>query len=97
MSIDYVKMDAGRFVRLFKEFNKYNCVAPYNMQLLSDVDFSSMEHYHLTCVRHPWERFTTKNPFERSVFFLQGIHGVSSMLDEQCTCPFTDLRVVKGE
>ena len=97
MSIDYAKMDADKFFRLFNKFNSYNCVRPDQMQLLTDVDFSSMKHRKLTCVRHPWERFTTKNPFERSIFFLQGIHGLMAAIDEQCDCPFTDLRVVIGE
>lgn len=42
-------------------------------------------HKTLVCVNHPEMRFTTKNPWDRSIFVTSD--------DADCSCPFTDLRV----
>lgn len=50
-------------------------------------DFSF--HKQMTCVNHPELRWTSKNPWHRSIFF------VSWMIASECSCPFTDMRYVE--
>ena len=57
----------------------------------------------LTCVKHPEGRWLTKNPFERSIHFAGWdrldenivMHPEFGM--SECTCPYTDLRVIVDE
>lgn len=54
-------------------------------------------HKNLTCVNHPRARWSTKNPWDRSIFMHKGMNGGDAMYDEECKCPFSDLRVIGGE
>lgn len=58
-------------------------------------DFSF--HKILTCVNHPRTRFTTKNPWYRSIFTDCGISGAPMYLDKECKCPFNDMRYIGKE
>lgn len=58
-------------------------------------DYSTMKE--MTCKNHPFARYLTKNPWSRGLHFIQGPHGLMSMIDPECDCPFEDLRVVIRE
>lgn len=51
-------------------------------------------HKTLTCVNHPRARWSTKNPWDRSIFVDKGQNGGEPMFDTECSCPFSDLRMV---
>lgn len=78
-------------VRLFPwEFVTF--AETYERKLVDWEDRSC--HKTLTCVNHPKARWSTKNPWDRSIFPLKGINGGSGNFDEECSCAFSDLRVV---
>ena len=59
------------------------------------VDWDDLSfHKILTCVNHPRSRFITKNPWSRSVFMIRGVAGGPEMIDEECDCPFDDMRYI---
>jgi hypothetical protein len=97
--MDLDSIDVERLVELQEKFpGGYPIATDAMILMLKDdsinwSDFSVMKH--LTCVNHRWVRYTTKNPWERSIFSLQGPHGIWAVLDDDCGCPFTDLRYVK--
>lgn len=64
-------------------------------RIARDVDWDDLStHKTLTCVNHPKSRYSTKNPWSRSVFCHKGANGGDAMFDEECNCPFSDMRVV---
>jgi hypothetical protein len=70
---------------------------PWEMVPLKDasIDWEDRSyHKTLTCVNHPRARWSTKNPWDRSIFPHKGPSGGEPMFDEECECPFGDLRVV---
>jgi len=61
----------------------------------ANVDWEDRSyHKTLTCKNHPRSRWTTKNPWDRSIFPVKGVYGVDMIADEECLCAFSDLRVV---
>lgn len=60
---------------------------------ISDVDWSSYKHKYLVCKNHPMTRYLSKDPYTRSLHFLQGPNGLPAGVDEECDCSFSDLRV----
>jgi hypothetical protein len=96
--MDFANMDLKEFEELFKQFNKFPFVMKLDMIELKAISWDSMKMQRLTCVNHPWARYLTKNPWSRNLHFIQGPYGLDSLLEsEECTCPFTDLRVVISE
>lgn len=53
-------------------------------------DLSTLKE--LTCVNHPTARYLTKNPWTRSLHFVQAAEGFDFT---ECPCPFSDLRVIQ--
>lgn len=52
------------------------------------VDWSDYStHKTLTCINHTDLRWSTKNPWDRSIFF-------TDWSANECDCPFSDLRVL---
>lgn len=53
----------------------------------------------LTCVNHQTARYSTKNPFERTLKVLKFPEGDDIERTEtgECACPFRDLVVIVGE
>jgi hypothetical protein len=63
----------------------------------ADIDWEDRSyHKTLVCRNHPRTRFSTKNPFDRSVFMSKGVNGGDGQFDEGCDCSFKDMRVVKA-
>jgi hypothetical protein len=59
-----------------------------------EVDWDDRStHKVLTCVNHPKARYSTKNPYDRSLFCHKGLSGGDMMFDQECSCSFADLRV----
>jgi len=60
-------------------------------------------HRHMTCLNHTHLRWTTKNPWFRSVFYAGPVDGnkklqpAGDMREPECKCPWSDLRVVVDE
>lgn len=96
--MNFDKVSPEKLVELRDKFGEYPMVKPDEMIHLGLYngwdDFSTMKE--LTCINHPWSRYLTKNPWTRSIFTVQGPHGISAQLleDNECNCPFQDLRVV---
>lgn len=61
---------------------------------LDDFPFTNDYSYHrtLTCVNHPQQRWFTKNPYDRSIFYMPSAGDPT-----ECRCPADDLRVVVEE
>lgn len=95
--MDLSKLSDEKMKELFTQFNNYPYVMEANMLPLNTDqvdwrDYSTMKY--LTCVNHPFARYLTKNPWDRGLHFIQGPNGIDAMLDDECKCGFTDLRVV---
>lgn len=60
---------------------------------IGEYNWTDDYSYHrvLTCVSHPDLRWTTKNYWDRSVFY------ATPELGRECTCPPEDLRVIPAE
>jgi hypothetical protein len=55
-------------------------------------------HRTLTCKNHPTARYSTKNPFERSLFLRKLPEGdIERSATGECLCPFSDLMVIVAE
>jgi hypothetical protein len=71
---------------------------PWEMLTLmgAGIDWEDRSYHKiLACVNHPRTRYSTKNPFDRSVFMLKGVNGGDGFFDEDCACSFKDMRVVR--
>jgi hypothetical protein len=71
------------------------------------------EHATLTCVNHQFLRWSTKNPYQRSIHYLgidQYVDYIEGRVEElhiptehakymwtECECPFAELRVIVEE
>lgn len=51
--------------------------------------------FELTCKNHPTARYSTKNPYQRGLHFLQGADDVGPLTE--CPCPFEDMVVLVEE
>lgn len=59
-------------------------------------DLSTMKT--MTCKNHPTARYSTKNPYDRSIHILSLPTGdIERAYTGDCTCPFSDLMVVTDE
>jgi len=53
----------------------------------ADVDWEDRSYHKiLVCKNHPRTRYSSKNPFDRSVFMLAGVSGAEPFFDEDCNC-----------
>jgi hypothetical protein len=59
---------------------------------ISEFSFPELgpEQFTLTCRNHPTVRYSTKNPYHRSLHILR----FPDELDYECACPFSDLVVI---
>lgn len=89
-----LKMHSDDIVELQRKFPPRYKLANGYLTKLHSYDFSSLEHVYLTCRNHRWMRYVTKNPYTRACVFLQGPNGLHAGLEEECDCPFEDLRVI---
>lgn len=66
-----------------------NCGAHVKLVPINEFEWTDDYSYHrtLTCKNHPQNRFSTKNPWDRTIFCLTG----------DCPCPISDLMVVVQE
>jgi hypothetical protein len=90
-----MKHTPEKLIELQKKFPpSYPMAKSTEMHPVADFDFVDMEMKELTCKNHPLAVYLTKNPWSRGLHFIQGPNGLTSLLDEECDCPFDDLRVV---
>lgn len=76
--------------------SNYEIPKESQLALLRDYDFSSLQLVRLTCNNHRRVVMLSKDPWTRSIHYIEGPNGIIGDIDPQCECPFTDLRVVKG-
>lgn len=65
---------------------------------LNEFEWTDDYSYHriLTCRNHPTARYSTKNPFSRSLFVQQIPDGeIERTPTGECTCPLGDLVVIR--
>lgn len=59
-------------------------------------DYSFMRT--MTCINHPTARYSTKNPYFRSLFIVKLPEGdIERTATGECTCPISDLVVLVEE
>ena len=68
----------------FRDYNRF----------INKEEWITPAHATLTCRNHPTARYSTKNPYQRSLHFLRG--PVETPWTE-CACPFSELVVVVAE
>src|SRR3954463_6053671 len=51
--------------------------------------------YELTCANHTNLRWSTKNPYQRSLFFIGLADDPHDITAKECECPFSDLMVIE--
>lgn len=67
---------------------------PVTLVELGNFNWTNDFSYHrtLTCINHQEMRWSTKNPFQRSIFYIS-----QEECGAECNCPLADMRVIVEE